>query len=79
MASCAPAVFVMEYYKDVLWKGSLIFWISLVTSIFYFKTKQVGARFLHLQHRGGPHHSLPLREWVAAPCTVRVHIPLPVS
>ncbi|KAJ6661448.1 hypothetical protein lerEdw1_014356 [Lerista edwardsae] len=35
-----PKVFVMEYYKDMLWKGSLLFLISLVTSIFYFKTKQ---------------------------------------
>ncbi|XP_066479165.1 cation channel sperm-associated auxiliary subunit TMEM249 [Tiliqua scincoides] len=35
-----PKVFVMEYYKDMIWKGSLLFVISLVTSIIYFKSKQ---------------------------------------
>ncbi|KAL7990218.1 hypothetical protein Chor_010572 [Crotalus horridus] len=33
-----PAVFVMEYYKDTVWKGLLGFVISVVASIFYFKT-----------------------------------------
>ncbi|KAM6453827.1 cation channel sperm-associated auxiliary subunit TMEM249 isoform 2-T3 [Liasis olivaceus] len=32
-----PAVFVIEYYKDMIWKGLLSFIISLVASIFYFK------------------------------------------
>ncbi|XP_013909319.1 PREDICTED: transmembrane protein 249 [Thamnophis sirtalis] len=31
-------VFVMEYYKDTVWKGLLGFVISLIASIFYFKT-----------------------------------------
>ncbi|XP_039177360.1 transmembrane protein 249 [Crotalus tigris] len=33
-----PKVFVMEYYKDTVWKGLLGFVISVVASIFYFKT-----------------------------------------
>ncbi|XP_034275940.1 cation channel sperm-associated auxiliary subunit TMEM249 [Pantherophis guttatus] len=32
-----PKVFVMEYYKDTVWKGLLCFVISVVASIFYFK------------------------------------------
>uniref|UniRef100_A0A8D0BJ48 Transmembrane protein 249 n=1 Tax=Salvator merianae TaxID=96440 RepID=A0A8D0BJ48_SALMN len=35
-----PKVFVMEYYKDTLWKGVLTFVIFLVVSIFYFKAMQ---------------------------------------
>ncbi|KAM3841084.1 cation channel sperm-associated auxiliary subunit TMEM249 [Vipera latastei] len=33
-----PKVFVMEYYKDTIGKGLLCFVISVVASIFYFKT-----------------------------------------
>ncbi|KAF7237170.1 hypothetical protein EYD10_16094 [Varanus komodoensis] len=32
-----PKVFVMEYYKDMIWKGALLFLASLVASIFYFR------------------------------------------
>ncbi|XP_062986023.1 cation channel sperm-associated auxiliary subunit TMEM249 [Elgaria multicarinata webbii] len=35
-----PRVFVMEYYKDMIWKGALLFVASLVASIFYFKAKK---------------------------------------
>ncbi|KAJ7338253.1 hypothetical protein JRQ81_010984 [Phrynocephalus forsythii] len=35
-----PKVFVMEYYKDMIWKGGLLFLVSLVASIFYFKAKK---------------------------------------
>nr|XP_056710573.1 cation channel sperm-associated auxiliary subunit TMEM249 [Euleptes europaea] len=34
-----PRVFVMEYYKDLLWKGALLFTVSLVASVFYFRAE----------------------------------------
>nr|XP_016854768.1 PREDICTED: transmembrane protein 249 [Anolis carolinensis] len=37
-----PKVFVMEYYKDMVWKGALLFVISLVGTVFYFRTEKVG-------------------------------------
>ncbi|XP_060098888.1 cation channel sperm-associated auxiliary subunit TMEM249 [Heteronotia binoei] len=40
-----PKVFVMEYYKDMLWKGALLFITSLVTSIFYFRTEMGSQNF----------------------------------
>ncbi|XP_070605418.1 cation channel sperm-associated auxiliary subunit TMEM249 [Erythrolamprus reginae] len=36
-----PKVFVMEYYKDMIWKGLLCVVASLLGSIFYFKMIQV--------------------------------------
>lgn len=41
-------MFVMEYYKDIIWKGSLLFVISLISGIFYFRAAAVGASFLSL-------------------------------
>ncbi|KAM9165661.1 cation channel sperm-associated auxiliary subunit TMEM249 [Pangshura tecta] len=36
-----PNVFVMEYYKDTLWKGALIFLICVLGGVFYFKSEKV--------------------------------------
>ncbi|XP_050795440.1 cation channel sperm-associated auxiliary subunit TMEM249 [Gopherus flavomarginatus] len=36
-----PNVFVMEYYKDTLWKGTLIFLICVLGGVFYFKSEKV--------------------------------------
>ncbi|XP_061464298.1 cation channel sperm-associated auxiliary subunit TMEM249 [Rhineura floridana] len=35
-----PKVFVMEYYKDMIWKGALIFVLSLVICIFQCRSEQ---------------------------------------
>ncbi|XP_067416153.1 cation channel sperm-associated auxiliary subunit TMEM249 [Emydura macquarii macquarii] len=35
-----PNVYVMEYYKDTLWKGALIFLLCVLGGIFYFKTEK---------------------------------------
>ncbi|XP_054841279.1 cation channel sperm-associated auxiliary subunit TMEM249 isoform X2 [Eublepharis macularius] len=35
----------MEYYKDVLWKGALLFSLSLVASVFYFKAEKGSQNF----------------------------------
>ncbi|XP_077209677.1 cation channel sperm-associated auxiliary subunit TMEM249 isoform X2 [Paroedura picta] len=40
-----PRVFVMEYYKDMLWKGSLLFVSSLVASVFYFRSEMGSQNF----------------------------------
>ncbi|KAG6926930.1 transmembrane protein 249 [Chelydra serpentina] len=36
-----PNVFVMEYYKDTLWKGALIFLLCVLGGVFYFKSEKV--------------------------------------
>ncbi|XP_048338640.1 cation channel sperm-associated auxiliary subunit TMEM249 [Sphaerodactylus townsendi] len=40
-----PKVFVMEYYKDMLWKGALVFVVSLVASVFYFRAEMGSQNF----------------------------------
>nr|XP_060628782.1 cation channel sperm-associated auxiliary subunit TMEM249 [Anolis sagrei ordinatus] len=35
-----PKVFVMEYYKDMVWKGALLFVVSLVGTVFYFRSEK---------------------------------------
>ncbi|KAL8181445.1 UNVERIFIED_CONTAM: hypothetical protein K2H54_002064 [Gekko kuhli] len=40
-----PNVFVMEYYKDMLWKGALLFITSLVASVFYFRAQTGSQNF----------------------------------
>ncbi|XP_065438562.1 cation channel sperm-associated auxiliary subunit TMEM249 [Chrysemys picta bellii] len=37
-----PNVFVMEYYKDTLWKGALIFLLCVLGGVFYLKSEKVG-------------------------------------
>ncbi|CAM4492029.1 unnamed protein product [Lepidochelys olivacea] len=36
-----PNVFVMEYYKDTLWKGALIFLLCVLGGVFYLKSEKV--------------------------------------
>nr|XP_032632736.1 transmembrane protein 249 [Chelonoidis abingdonii] len=36
-----PNVFVMEYYKDTLWKGALVFLICVLGGVFYFKSEKL--------------------------------------
>ncbi|CAM5088076.1 unnamed protein product [Eretmochelys imbricata] len=40
--SLSPPVFVMEYYKDTLWKGALIFLLCVLGGVFYLKSEKVG-------------------------------------
>ncbi|XP_074918145.1 cation channel sperm-associated auxiliary subunit TMEM249 [Chelonoidis abingdonii] len=59
-----PNVFVMEYYKDTLWKGALVFLICVLGGVFYFKSEKVGEpvagpRLCPRAPQLGPSHSLP--------------------
>ncbi|XP_074843328.1 cation channel sperm-associated auxiliary subunit TMEM249 [Carettochelys insculpta] len=36
-----PNVYVMEYYKDTLWKGALIFLLCVLGGVFYFKSEKI--------------------------------------
>lgn len=51
LALCAPSlpVFVMEYYRDTLWKGAVLFLFSLVSIFFYFKIRTVSGAGLMLR------------------------------
>ncbi|XP_030405345.1 transmembrane protein 249-like [Gopherus evgoodei] len=57
-----PNVFVMEYYKDTLWKGTLIFLICVLGGVFYFKILQL------LPQPGSQDQQVPLAPVPPLPC-----------